>query len=74
MASHSWGPSSLGHGTRQCKNCYCTYEEAYYALGMDCPKAPAPPPPASEKEKELLLGNLRSIQLLVHKKQTGDLR
>ena len=33
---HDWGPSTLGHGSQQCRRCLCTYEEALYALGMEC--------------------------------------
>lgn len=44
---HDWGPSSLNHGTRQCKNCLCTWEEheaTKRLFGEDCPKAPEDKP------------------------------
>lgn len=37
MAEHEWVPSRLSHGSKQCKHCLCTYEEAIAAIGMDCP-------------------------------------
>lgn len=42
MGRHEWGRSTLNHGSRQCIQCLCTWEEAHYALGEACPKAPAP--------------------------------
>lgn len=49
--THYWGPSRLNHGTRQCRRCNLTYEEAIYALGMVCKGAGA-----SEESQKLPAG------------------
>lgn len=45
MAQHKWIPAQLGHSNLMCQYCSCTPREAAFALGMECPKAPAEPAP-----------------------------
>ena len=37
---HEWIEPRLNHGSSQCKWCLCTFEEASFALGMECLKRP----------------------------------
>lgn len=36
---HTWGPSRVGHGNKQCTYCLVTDLEAQFAIGPYCIKA-----------------------------------
>ena len=50
--NHDWMKSRVGHGSAQCRNCGCTFEEAKYALGQICPDAK--PNPDADLIRDLL--------------------
>lgn len=45
MAQHDWIPTTLNHGTLQCRRCHCTDREAAFVLGMECKVGEKLPPP-----------------------------
>jgi hypothetical protein len=80
---HLWGPSTLNHGTQQCRLCLCTWEEAQFALGQECPKAvaealPDTPlasrGPISDRSRILLQTNLTNIMRHMAMKDQGVIR
>jgi len=80
---HLWGPSTLNHGTQQCRLCLCTWEEAQFALGQECPKATAEQPPAhapglpgpiSAISRDLLMANITNLARFVGMKAEGYIK